>query len=320
MIIELDTVFHALADPTRRGMLARLSLGETSVGALAEPFSMSLAGASKHVKVLEHAGLVARRKIGRTHLCSLNAGPLAEATDWLRQWEKYWAVRLDRLEAAIQHDKQDKEKTMVEAAWKQRADRADRAGHDPTRADARRADRKGVALPDRGRASPQWFMGGTDARANSEFELLIDHDKLSDDDVSSPENYAKMKGTAWHEKVIRFEPPHLLATTFQGGKNGTVTYALFPDGERTRLVLTHSGIQSGSRSRGFRQRLEFAPDRARGTAGGAWGQGLLGTSRPLARGRGEGARLRVFATGQAWDGLLKVIARIEVCDRPIVQG
>ena len=94
-------------------------------------------------------------------------------------------------------------------------------------------------------------MGGTDARANSEFELLIDHDKLSDDDVPSPENYAKMKGTAWHEKVIRFEPPHLLATTFQGGKNGTVTYALFPDGERTRLVLTHSGIQSGSGAEDF---------------------------------------------------------------------
>ena len=107
---RLDTVFHALADPTRRGMLARLALGETSVGELAEPFSMSLAGASKHVKVLEHAGLVARKKIGRTHLCSLNAGPLAEATDWLRQWEKFWAVRLDRLEAAIQRDKQDKEK------------------------------------------------------------------------------------------------------------------------------------------------------------------------------------------------------------------
>ena len=97
----------------------------------------------------------------------------------------------------------------------------------------------------------QWFMGGTDARANSEFELLINHDKLSDDDVPTPENYAKMKGTAWLEKVIRFEPPHLLATTFQGGKNGTVTYALFPDGERTRLVLTHSGIQSGSGAEDF---------------------------------------------------------------------
>ena len=68
MIIELDTVFHALADPTRRGMLATLALGERSIGELAEPYAMSLAGASKHVKVLEDAGLLSRRKTGRTHL------------------------------------------------------------------------------------------------------------------------------------------------------------------------------------------------------------------------------------------------------------
>ena len=101
---RLDTVFHALADPTRRGMLARLALGETSVGELAKPFSMTLAGASKHVKVLEQAGLVARRRDGRTHVCSLEAGPLAEAERWLRQWEKFWNVRLDRLEAALHRD------------------------------------------------------------------------------------------------------------------------------------------------------------------------------------------------------------------------
>jgi len=98
---RLDTVFHALADPTRRGMLARLALGETSVGDLAEPFSMSLAGASKHLKVLEGAGLVSRKKVGRIHLVRLDAKPLEEAERWLRQWEQYWAIRLDRLEAAI---------------------------------------------------------------------------------------------------------------------------------------------------------------------------------------------------------------------------
>jgi DNA-binding transcriptional ArsR family regulator len=103
---RLDTIFHALGDPTRRGMLARLALGEASVGALAEPFAMSFAGASKHVKVLEGAGLVARRKVGRTHLCSLRAEPLAEAERWLRQWEKFWNVRLDRLQALIESDKQ----------------------------------------------------------------------------------------------------------------------------------------------------------------------------------------------------------------------
>jgi len=101
---RLDTVFHALGDPTRRGMLARLALGETSIGELAEPFDMSFAGASKHVKVLEDAGLVARRKQGRTHVITLEAGPLAEAERWLRQWEKFWTVRLDRLEALIERD------------------------------------------------------------------------------------------------------------------------------------------------------------------------------------------------------------------------
>lgn len=103
---RLDTTFQALADPTRRGMLATLALGEKSIGELAEPFAMSFAGASKHVRVLENAGLLARRKVGRTYLCSLKADPLAEAEGWLKQWEKFWTVRLDRLEAIIERDKE----------------------------------------------------------------------------------------------------------------------------------------------------------------------------------------------------------------------
>ena len=92
----------------------------------------------------------------------------------------------------------------------------------------------------------QWFMGGTDAKAGSEFELLNDHDNLSDQPVPYPADYAPYKRRTWSEKVLRFEPPRLLETTFQGGQNGTVTYELSPDGERTRLVLTHSGITSPS--------------------------------------------------------------------------
>ncbi len=83
-------------------MLATLALGEKSVGELAEPYRMSFAGASKHVKVLEEAGLLSRRKAGRTHLCSLKAEPLAEAERWLRQWEQFWTVRLDRLQALVE--------------------------------------------------------------------------------------------------------------------------------------------------------------------------------------------------------------------------
>lgn len=102
---RLDVTFRALADPTRRGMLASLALGDKSIGELGEPFHMTFAGASKHVKVLESAGLIARRKAGRKQICTLNAEPLAEAEAWLRQWEKFWNVRLDRLQALVEKEK-----------------------------------------------------------------------------------------------------------------------------------------------------------------------------------------------------------------------
>ena len=92
----------------------------------------------------------------------------------------------------------------------------------------------------------QWFMGGTDARPGQEFEMIADHDGLSAEEVPYPEDYAQYKGAVWKERVIRFEPPRLLETTFSGGKNGNVTYELFPEGDRTRLVLTHSGITSAA--------------------------------------------------------------------------
>lgn len=101
---QLDTVFHALSDATRRGMLASLALGEKSVGQLAEPFAMSFAGASKHVKVLEDAGLIRREVRGRTHICRLEPGPLANADQWLRHYERFWTGRLDALEQLLRDD------------------------------------------------------------------------------------------------------------------------------------------------------------------------------------------------------------------------
>jgi uncharacterized protein YndB with AHSA1/START domain len=92
----------------------------------------------------------------------------------------------------------------------------------------------------------RWFMGGTDAQPGGKFDLVVDHDRLSEEDVPYPESYAAFKGTVWTETVIRFDPPRLLETTFQGGKNGKVTYELSVDGGGTRLVLTHSGITSPS--------------------------------------------------------------------------
>jgi DNA-binding transcriptional ArsR family regulator len=99
--MALDTVFLALSDPTRRVMLVALRHGEKSVGELARPHSMSLAGASKHIGVLERAGLIVRRKEGRRHLCRLRVAPLREADAWLREWERFWTTRLDALETLI---------------------------------------------------------------------------------------------------------------------------------------------------------------------------------------------------------------------------
>lgn len=98
---QLDATFAALADPTRRAMLASLRAGECSVGDLARPHAMSLAGASKHVGVLERAGLVERRRAGRQILCRLRSAPLRDADAWLRQWEATWNASLDTLEALL---------------------------------------------------------------------------------------------------------------------------------------------------------------------------------------------------------------------------
>ncbi len=101
---RLDTVFHALGDATRRRMLRELANGERTVGQLAEPFAISLAAASKHIKALENAGLVRREVRGRTHLCRLDPGPLASAYQWLSFYERFWTDRLDTLERLLRQE------------------------------------------------------------------------------------------------------------------------------------------------------------------------------------------------------------------------
>lgn len=98
---DLNAVFHALGDATRRRMLRDLAGGARSVGQLAEPFAMSLAAASKHIKALEQAGLIRREVRGRTHLCRLDPRPLAGAHDWLGFYERFWTDRLDVLERLL---------------------------------------------------------------------------------------------------------------------------------------------------------------------------------------------------------------------------
>lgn len=108
---QLDTVFHALGDSTRRRMLRELAEGERTVTQLAEPFAISLAAASKHIKVLEHAGLLRREIRGRTHVCRLDPGPLATAHEWLAIYERFWTDRLDVLERLLREEDARKSET-----------------------------------------------------------------------------------------------------------------------------------------------------------------------------------------------------------------
>lgn len=95
---KLDLVFHALSDGTRRAVLRRLAGGEQRISDLAGPFDMSFNAVSKHVKVLEDAGLITRRVEGRAHLCSLAPQQLRVADDWLRFYESFWSPRFDALD------------------------------------------------------------------------------------------------------------------------------------------------------------------------------------------------------------------------------
>jgi DNA-binding transcriptional ArsR family regulator len=110
---RLSTTFAALADPTRRAILARLALGETSVLKLAEPFNMSLPAVSKHLKVLERAGLITRTRDAQMRPCRIEARALKEADDWLEEYRRLWEERLDRLDDYLRilqaQEKKDKQ-------------------------------------------------------------------------------------------------------------------------------------------------------------------------------------------------------------------
>ena len=114
---SLDATFGALADPTRRAILAHLALSpETSVGELARPFAMSPPAISKHLRVLESAGLLARRKDGRIHHCRIVAKPMRAASDWIAHYRDFWEARLDSLQRYLEAS----EKETEEGRWKRR--------------------------------------------------------------------------------------------------------------------------------------------------------------------------------------------------------
>jgi DNA-binding transcriptional ArsR family regulator len=117
----LSLKFAALADPTRRAILARLATGETSVMKLAEPFDMSLPAVSKHLKVLEGAGLVTRSREAQWRPCRIEAAALREVDNWLEKYRRFWEVRLDRLEEYLDRlQSKDKPKTAKRKKAKKR--------------------------------------------------------------------------------------------------------------------------------------------------------------------------------------------------------
>ena len=118
---QLSSIFAALADPTRRAILARLALGETSVTELAKPFEMSMPAVSKHLKVLERAGLIARGREAQWRPCRLEAGPLKEAASWIEEYRRFWEESLDRLDAYLREIQAARTKSKTNGSGKKRS-------------------------------------------------------------------------------------------------------------------------------------------------------------------------------------------------------
>ena len=115
---QLSATFSALADPTRRAILARLALGETSVTELAEPFEMSMPAVSKHLKVLERAGLIARGREAQWRPCRLDAEPLRDAASWIEEYRRFWEESLDRLDKYLRQIKEGRAKSKTNGSGK----------------------------------------------------------------------------------------------------------------------------------------------------------------------------------------------------------
>ena len=124
---HLSNTFAALADPTRRAILARLACGETSVSALAEPFAMSMPAVSKHLKVLERAGLVARGREAQWRPCRLNASPLKDAASWIEEYRRFWTPYIGALERHLDRMKLAESQTKKSSALRRKSARPKRA-------------------------------------------------------------------------------------------------------------------------------------------------------------------------------------------------
>lgn len=238
---HLDTVFHALGDATRRTMLRDLSRGERTVSQLAQPFDISLAAASKHIKALENAGLIRREVRGRTHVCRLSPERLAEAHEWLDFYRQFWGSRLDILEQMLREDDQEKSLQMEEMTM---ADIAmpDAYGRlvEPTTLKIERLlpgpiDRVWAYLT-QSELRRRWLASGEMRLApDAPFELVWRNDELSDPPGRRPEGFSEEDRMA--SRIITVVPPHRLV--FSWGEGGEVSIELQALGKDVLLTLVH---------------------------------------------------------------------------------
>ena len=239
---QLDIVFRALGDATRRRMLRELASGERTVGQLAEPFAISLAAASKHIKVLENAGLIRREVRGRTHLCRLDPGPLASAQQWLSFYERFWTDRLDALERLLRQEdgtqfpSPRRRRPMTELAT------LDAYGvlTEPATLTIQRLlpgpiERVWAYLTESERRR-QWLAAGQmEMKVGAPFELVWRNDELSDPPAQRPAGFPEEH--RMQSRITELDPPHKLSFTWEG--SGDVSFELERQGNEVLLTLIH---------------------------------------------------------------------------------
>lgn len=278
----LDSVFHALSDPTRRAILKSLSKGPTRVTDLAAPFAMSLAAASKHIKVLEQAGLVTRSVQGRVHTCALDARPMHAGLEWMRHYEKFWQERLDVLETLLRAEDGAKAGGGDAAAGGRKSTYGETTMGDyglVTEAGTVRIermlpgpiDRVWLFLTDPEKRRLWLASGAMNQQAGAAIELVFRNSDLTENDDAAPPKYeaiateARLRG-----QILICRPPTTLAFTW--GEDGTsdVRFDLTPKGDEVRLVVTHKGLGTRdallSVAAGWHTHLDILVDRLAGRA------------------------------------------------------
>ncbi len=241
---QLGPVFHALSDSTRRRMLLELASGERTVGQLAQPFAISLAAASKHIKVLEGAGLIRREVRGRAHMCRLDPGPLESAHEWLSFYERFWTARLDILDRLLREE--DEQKSAIPQTRRRKMN--DRAKVDaygalsePSTLTIQRMlpgpiERVWAYLTDSDLRRKWLAAGHMEMKVGAPFEFVWRNSELTNPPGKRPEGFGEEH--RMESRIIELDPPRKLVFTW-GKEDSDVSFELEPRGERVLLTVTH---------------------------------------------------------------------------------